>query len=186
MNIIIQYMWEGIWILNRSIIIGAIIYLIILGVLYLTNKRRKFKVRQIISEILLSIYSVALLKITGIIGLKFYFSYVMNGMYNLNLIPFQDASIVMIFLNFLLFIPYGMLLPCVFKKLRFSWKRVFTIGAITSLSIEVLQLFGGRYAEIDDLLINSLGTLAGFITYTYSSKNILKSLKVIKGCDSSV
>lgn len=185
-NMIIQYIWEGIWILSRSLILGAIIYLIILGELYLTNKRRVFKVRQIIYEMLLSIYTVALLKITGIIGMKFYFSYVMNGMYNLSLIPFEEASLMMIFLNFLLFIPYGILLPCVFKNLRFSYKRVVMIGFMTSLSIEVLQLFGGRYAEIDDLLINSLGTFVGFMIYNYVANNILKNEKFIKGCDSSV
>ncbi len=118
--------------------------------------------------------------------MKFYFSYVMNGMYNLSLIPFQEASLMMIFLNFLLFIPYGILLPCVFKSLRFSYKRVVMIGFMTSLSIEVLQLFGGRYAEIDDLLINSFGTFVGFMIYNYVANNILKNEKFIKGCDSSV
>ena len=60
---LIQYIWEGSWTVNISIIIEAIIYLIILGMLYLTNKRKEFKVRQIISEILLSIHTIALLKV---------------------------------------------------------------------------------------------------------------------------
>ncbi|MCC3870168.1 hypothetical protein K0039_18330 [Terrisporobacter mayombei] len=60
---LIQYIWVGLCTVNRSIIIGAMIYLIILGVLYLTNKRKEFKVRQIISAILLSIYTIALLKV---------------------------------------------------------------------------------------------------------------------------
>ena len=33
-------------------------------------------------------------------------------------------------------------------------------------TIEILQLFGGRYAEIDDFLINTFGTLAGYLFYT--------------------
>lgn len=32
-------------------------------------------------------------------------------------------------------------------------KKVLLIGFITSFSIELLQLFGGRFAEIDDVLI---------------------------------
>jgi len=60
---LIQYIWEGSWTVSISIIIEAIIYLIILGMLYLTNKRKEFKVRQIISEILLSIDTIALLKV---------------------------------------------------------------------------------------------------------------------------
>lgn len=40
------------------------------------------------------------------------------------------------------------------------------VGALTSLTIEILQMFGGRYAEIDDFLINTFGTLAGYLFYT--------------------
>ena len=60
-----QYIWESELIENKSLIVGAIIYLTILGILYLTNKRRKFKVKQIIQEVLLSIYTIALLKVEG-------------------------------------------------------------------------------------------------------------------------
>ena len=183
---IMQYILDGLYILKGSIFRGLIIYLLILVVLYLTKKRRTFKVNHIVPEILLSIYTIALLKITGIIGIKFHFGYVMSGMYNLNLIPFQDASIMMVVLNFILFVPYGILLPFVFNSLRFSYKRVIIIGFMTSLSIEALQLFGGRYAEIDDLLINSLGTYIGFMIFRYIINKILKNDKFIKGCDSSV
>lgn len=121
---------------------------------------------------MLSIYTISLLKITGIIGMKFYFWDVMNGRYNLSLILFEDVSLIMLFLNLLLFVPYGILLPCVFKNLNI--KKVVMIGFFTSLSIEVTQLFGGRYTEIDDLIINTLGTLVGFIIYSYTTKNIFK------------
>lgn len=181
-----QYIYQGIWILNSSVIIGVIIYLIILSLLYLTKKSKVFKVKEIISELILTIYIVALLKITGILGMRFYFSYVMNGMYNLNLVPFKGVSLIMLFLNFLLFIPYGFLLPCVFKKLNYSWKKIIAIGLMTSLAIEVLQLFGGRYAEIDDLLINSLGTYVGFLIYSYLTKVTSSNHQFIKIVDSSV
>lgn len=60
-----QYIWKSALIENKSLIVGAIIYLTILGILYLTNKRRKFKAKQIIHEVLLSIYTIALLKVEG-------------------------------------------------------------------------------------------------------------------------
>lgn len=60
-----QYIWKSALIENKSLIVGAIIYLTTLGILYLTNKRRKFKVKQIIQEVLLSIYTIALLKVEG-------------------------------------------------------------------------------------------------------------------------
>ena len=39
------------------------------------------------------------------------------------------------------------------------------VGALTSLIIEILQMFGGRYAEIDDFLINTFGAISGYIIY---------------------
>ncbi len=61
-----QYIWKSALIENKNLIVGAIIYLTILGILYLTNKRRKFKVKQIIQGVLLSIYTIDLLKVEGI------------------------------------------------------------------------------------------------------------------------
>lgn len=61
-----QYIWKSALIENKNLIVGAIIYLTILVILYLTNKRRKFKVKQIIQGVLLSIYTIALLKVEGI------------------------------------------------------------------------------------------------------------------------
>lgn len=70
------------------------------------------------------------------------------------------------FLNFVLFIPYGLLLPLVFRSCRRNWKKVVSIWGLTSLIIEVLQLFGGRYAEIDDFLTNIFGAFSGYMIYT--------------------
>lgn len=39
------------------------------------------------------------------------------------------------------------------------------IAGVTSLGIEFLQMFGGRYAEIDDLLVNTFGALFGYGMY---------------------
>jgi len=60
-----QYIWKSALIENKSLIVGSIIYFKTLGMLYLTNKRRKFKVKQIIHEVLLSIHTIALLKVEG-------------------------------------------------------------------------------------------------------------------------
>lgn len=161
---IFMYLNEGIMILVGSIFSGIIIYLLILGILWVANKRRGVKIKNNIAGLMLSIYMVALLRITGIIGIKFRFGY-----YNMNLIPFTDmskGSILMIILNLLLFVPYGTLIPIVFKKIRWNWKKVMMIGFITTFSIEVLQLFGGRFAEIDDIIANTLGATLGFMLYS--------------------
>ncbi|MBM7835596.1 VanZ family protein [Clostridium sardiniense] len=166
-------------ILIKCIYIGLTLYSIVLAILWLTKKRQIFEIKQTIFEYMLVTYIITLLKLTGIIGIRFYFSDVMDGMYSLSLIPFKAASPIMVFLNFLLFLPYGLLLPCVFANLRTSGKKVLLIGFITSFLIELLQLFGGRATEIDDLLVNSLGTFVGFVIFSYANKIIQKVNSII-------
>lgn len=69
--------------------------------------------------------------------------------------------------NVLLFIPYGFLIGWNFEKTkRFLFCTVF--GFLTSLSIECFQLLTGRgYFQIDDILTNTLGTVAGYFFFRF-------------------
>ena len=62
--------------------------------------------------------------------------------------------------NLLLFLPFGFLLPFVWKKARL-W-RVVLAGAALSFVIEVGQIVVARSTDIDDLIANTLGALAGY------------------------
>ena len=82
----------------------------------------------------------------------------------INWIPFRDfssANIVGMSLNILMFIPFGAFLPIYFGRF---WKMSTTVlaGAFRSFTIEVLQLFTFRLTDIDDLIMNTLGTLLGY------------------------
>ena len=67
--------------------------------------------------------------------------------------------------NSLMFLPLGIVWPAVFKKLDTCWK-VVAAGAGTSLLIEILQLpFFDRVSDIDDLILNTTGYLAGYGLY---------------------
>lgn len=59
-------------------------------------------------------------------------------------------------LNILMFIPIGILLAYIIRKEK--WKNVIALGALMSLSIEMLQfvLKRGMY-ETDDVIANSIG-----------------------------
>ena len=98
---------------------------------------------------------------TGIFTLN----YGLNGIFSYNLLPFIGSSIIPALLNFVLFVPYGFLLPFVFSSCKWNWKKVVIVGGLTSLVIELLQMFGGRYAEIDDFLINTFEAFSGYIIY---------------------
>ena len=67
--------------------------------------------------------------------------------------------------NTAMFIPSGIILPVVYRKLNSFWK-VIAVGALISLCIELLQLpFASRASDIDDLILNTLGVAAGYGIY---------------------
>ena len=74
------------------------------------------------------------------------------------------AELRNIILNILLFIPFGYLFPSLFPKLR--WWQVILLGLAFSLCIELLQLITKLgYADVDDLINNTLGTAIGWLCY---------------------
>ena len=67
--------------------------------------------------------------------------------------------------NVLLFVPTGVFLPIVYRRLDRFW-RVAAAGAGMSLGIEILQLpFAVRASDINDLLLNTLGVCLGYGLY---------------------
>ena len=72
--------------------------------------------------------------------------------------------------NAVMFLPTGILLPIVYKRLNNFWK-VLAGGALISLCIEILQLpFSVRASDVDDLILNSLGVIIGYGIYALIRK----------------
>ena len=66
--------------------------------------------------------------------------------------------------NILLFMPLGFSIPLRFKVNKF-W-RVILLGFFTSCLVEVIQLFTSiRSFDVDDLILNTLGAIIGFVLY---------------------
>ena len=62
-------------------------------------------------------------------------------------------------------IPIGIIWPLIFRQLD-TPVRVMAAGVGFSLCIEILQLpFFGRVTDIDDLILNFLGFLTGYLIY---------------------
>lgn len=71
-----------------------------------------------------------------------------------------------IILNILLFIPFGYMLPCIFKKLQKALWGVVLIGFFCSLLTEIVQLVTHLgWFDLDDLLNNTIGCILGIILY---------------------
>ena len=66
--------------------------------------------------------------------------------------------------NVLLLAPMGFLLPLLYDRMRF-WNKTLLLGVTFSLTLEMVQYFLGRTADIDDVLLNSLGILLGYAAW---------------------
>lgn len=78
--------------------------------------------------------------------------------------------------NIIMFIPFGVLLPILFRIFRSGWACVLT-GFICSCSIEILQhITQTGYLQLDDVVTNTTGTLLGWLAWE-AGKRIIKNRK---------
>ena len=93
--------------------------------------------------------------------------------FRVNLIPFVNLFdydsrrdlLLNVIGNTAMFIPSGIFLPIVYRKLNNFWKVIAT-GALISLCIEIIQLpFSVRASDVDDLILNVLGVVIGYGIY---------------------
>ena len=105
------------------------------------------------------------------------------GYYSLNLKPFiwlnetyymgAARMAKQLLLNIAMFIPYGLLLPMTFKKLRRFWKTA-AVALATTVLIETLQYFLGRSADIDDVIMNLAGGMLGYLLFYLLNRLLYK------------
>ena len=80
--------------------------------------------------------------------------------------------------NAAMFIPSGIVLPVIYKRLD-SFVKVILAGGGISLCIELIQLpFRVRVSDIDDLILNTAGVIIGYGIYAFVNhgrkKRVLK------------
>lgn len=125
--------------------------------------------------------------------------YISPLQYRVNLIPFQslfyivrsflhggypDNQIIQFLGNIGMFAVPGFMLPVLWEKFE-SLKQTVRTCFFISLSIEIIQLFTSRSTDIEDILLNTLGGLLGFLSYSALKKVIapdsLDKFKIKKG-----
>ena len=79
--------------------------------------------------------------------------------------------------NIMLFIPFGFLSSYLLKNRKLGVVTILTIMA--SLTIEVVQYYIGRVFDIDDIILNLVGGIVGFLIYVGldAIKNKIKLFK---------
>jgi glycopeptide antibiotics resistance protein len=108
--------------------------------------------------------------------------------YSNNFIPFKEIMryeintplfIRNIIGNIALFIPFSYIVTDVInvicKKTNFFISTIYVL--LTSLSIEVIQYFIGRSFDIDDIMLNFVGGILGYIIYKLIHIHIHKKVK---------
>ena len=106
---------------------------------------------------------------------------------HLNLVPFRTlklfsglldsvhpeyvrAAVINLGGNILMFIPLGFFLPRVLSRIT-SLPRVLLITAMLITAVEILQLFTlVGSCDIDDLILNVIGSAVGFGIHNYTKK----------------
>ncbi len=79
--------------------------------------------------------------------------------------PTLSEALLNLIGNTTMFIPLGIVWPAVFRELN-THIKVITAGVGISLCIEILQLpFADRVSDVDDLIMNWAGFLAGYGIY---------------------
>ena len=89
--------------------------------------------------------------------------------------------------NFLMLMPLSFYCPILFKKRDWGFLRMILIGFFISLSIELIQLsydfvtgYAYRGFNVDDLMMNTLGVIFGFLVFTIVRGFFLITIKFIQ------
>lgn len=140
------------------------------GVIFLLLHRdrniKKAKWKDFVKELIFVVYLFGVFHFTEagtIFHLKMYGLSFGNG--QISFIPFSnEIDLVAYFLNIILFIPFGFLLPYIWPKAD-SIKKVLFSGIMFSILIEFSQLFNNRRTDVDDLILNILGAVVGYMLF---------------------
>lgn len=131
----------------------------------ITRNFDNYRAYRIITSLVFIAYIFAVIHVTGI-GTVWdpghYDALVRTG--QLNLVPLKAHRIRGYVLNIILFMPLGFLLPFMSRRLR-NPLAVVTAGFVFSACIEASQLLNLRATDIDDLIMNTAGTAAGFLIW---------------------
>ena len=88
---------------------------------------------------------------------------------NISLIPFQSEGMFTYCMNVIMLMPLGFLLHYIWKNFRNPLKVTLT-GFLFSVFIEFAQLPTNRLVDIDDLMMNTLGAILGYVVWRMIGK----------------
>jgi len=139
-----------------------------LRITYLIKNKSKFIFHKELFSLIFILYIMCLFEVVTFQDINFGTS---------NLIPFKeifryDIGSRLFFKNIignvLLFLPYGYFISYYLKNKKLLTTTILT--AIVSTTIEIVQLNIGRTFDIDDIILNTIGGILGFVIYIFIEK----------------
>ena len=132
--------------------------------MYLHNSNEKFVFYKEFVNLLFIIYALLLYELLTNTEL--------NTASGMNLVPFTEimrypigsrSFYVNVIGNIIIFIPFGYFVSSYVKANKLS--HILFVSVFTSLTFEFVQHYIGRSFDIDDIILNVLGALIGFLIY---------------------
>lgn len=149
----------GVW----PMLIIILVIVCSVRITYLITKHKKFLLHREIIYLISIIYLLCLFHVVTFQDVNYGAS---------NFIPFKEIFRYSIgshkFMknvlgNIMLFIPFGFLTSYLLKNRKFGIATILTV--IASLTIETVQYYIGRVFDIDDIILNLLGGIIGFLIF---------------------
>lgn len=134
-----------------------------LRITYLITKHKRFQLHKELIYLIAIIYILCLFHVVTFQDSNYGVS---------NFVPFKEIFrysigsnkfIKNVLGNIVLFIPYGFLASYLLNNKKLSVISVLTI--IASLTIETVQYYIGRVFDIDDIILNLVGGIVGFLIF---------------------
>lgn len=144
---------------------------------YLITKHKRFQIHKELIYLIAIIYILCLFHVV---------TFQDNNYGVSNFVPFKeifrysigsDKFAKNVLGNIVLFIPYGFLASYFLNNKKLSVISILTI--ITSLTIETVQYYIGRVFDIDDIILNLLGGITGFLIFI-GIDAIRSKIKILK------
>ena len=146
---------------------AAVLALLAALLLHMTVFRDK---KRTLAALLFGVYLAVMLAVTGFPRLPH-----VTFDPDRNLIPFYNVKTYLLsaFLNIVMFVPLGFLLPFFWAFFR-KCGRTLAAGLFLTVFIETAQLFTHRFTDINDVITNLLGAAAGYLLARLFTKGFTK------------
>lgn len=134
-----------------------------LRITYLIKKHKKFLLHKELIYLIAIVYILCLFHIV---------TFQDNNFGTSNFIPFKEIFryeigspkfMKNVLGNIIMFIPYGFIASYLLNNKKFSVITILTL--IVTLTIETVQYYIGRVFDIDDIILNLLGGIFGFLIF---------------------